>query len=100
MALRIQQHAKYRENDYWTWSVWIEGSEAELDSIAYVEYTLHPTFPQPVRQIKDRRTKFRLKTAGWGVFTIYATVVHKDGVATQLKHHLELRYPDGAVNVA
>ncbi len=65
-----------------------------------MEYTLHPTFPNPVRTVRDRTTKFRLDTRGWGVFTIYVKVVAKDGSAVMLSHALELRYPDGTPNVA
>jgi transcription initiation factor IIF auxiliary subunit len=94
-GLRLRQSADYEGGDSWSWAVWVEGSDADLDAIDYVEYTLHPTFPRPVRQIRDRSSKFRLETRGWGSFTIYATVVRKDGVPLRLEHDLELYYPDG-----
>jgi transcription initiation factor IIF auxiliary subunit len=96
MALRIAQDFRYRGEDYWDWWIWIEGSSEELDRIDRVVYILHPTFPSPVREVKDRASNFRLKTAGWGVFLIRATVKHKDGTETALKHFLQLEYPDQA----
>lgn len=96
MALRIEQGFKYQGEDYWDWWIWIEGSQDELDQIAHVIYILHPTFPNPVREVKDRSTKFRLKTAGWGVFRIRATVKHKNGKETLLTHDLTLEYPSQA----
>ena len=100
MSLKIAQDFDYKGNDWWEWSVWIEGTEQELDQINYVEYTLHPTFSKPVRIITDRSSKFLLKTAGWGVFTIYAKAAHDDGKATLLEHDLELLYPDGTPTAA
>lgn len=95
MALEIKQGFEYQGKDWWKWWVWVDGPEQELDRIEYVEYTLHSSFPKPVRQITDRSSKFRLETAGWGVFTIYIKVVYKGGEKTFLEHDLELLYPDG-----
>src|SRR5829696_7156569 len=79
MALELKQDSEYKGKDWWKWSVWIDGSEQELDQIRYVEYTLHHTFPRPVRKIANRSSRFRLDAHGWGTFTIYAKAVHKDG---------------------
>jgi len=100
MSLTIAQDFNYKDDDWWKWSVWIEGSEQELDDIKSVEYTLHPSFPNPVRSITDRSSKFRLKTAGWGTFTIYAKAAHRNGEQTLLEHELELLYPDGTPTLA
>jgi transcription initiation factor IIF auxiliary subunit len=93
MPLGIAQAAKYEGDDWWEWSVWIEAEESELDAIEFVQYTLHHTFPQPVRRISDRTTHFRLKSSGWGGFTIYAKAVQKDRSETTLQHELKLYYP-------
>jgi transcription initiation factor IIF auxiliary subunit len=95
VALKIAQDYKYVGQDYWKWSVWLEGPARELDRVASVTYTLHPTFIRPVRTIDSREHKFRLKTSGWGTFTIYAQVNRKDGSIRKLKHNLVLLYPDG-----
>lgn len=100
MSLTIAQDFNYRGEDWWEWSVWIDGPEQELDEVKSVEYTLHPSFSNPVRTIADRSSKFRLKTAGWGVFTIYAKAAHKNGGETLLEHDLELLYPDGTATMA
>lgn len=96
MAIRIEQGFKYQGDDYWDWWIWIEGAQEELDQIDRVIYILHPTFPSPVREVKDRSTKFRLKTSGWGVFLIRATVKYKNGSDTPLTHYLTLEYPGQA----
>lgn len=97
---RPKQSFKYQGDDWWEWSVWIEGNDTDLDTIEYVIYTLHPTFTQPVRKETDRKSKFRLDTGGWGVFTIFIEVVLKSGEKIHLKHALTLEYPDGSKNLA
>jgi hypothetical protein len=93
MRISIKQKATSEKDNWWRWSVWIEGDSAALNRIEYVEYTLHPSFPQPVRRIDDRSSKFRLDSEGWGEFLIRAQVVHKDGSKKSLKRWLELKSP-------
>jgi transcription initiation factor IIF auxiliary subunit len=100
MALKIAQNDKYVGDDYWKWEAWLEGPSKELDQVKSVTYTLHPTFPNPVRTIESRDNKFKLKTAGWGTFTLYAKVLRKNGSTEKLKHDVELRYPSGETTTA
>jgi transcription initiation factor IIF auxiliary subunit len=100
MSLQIQQNFEYQDNDWWKWWVWIDGPDEELDDLDYVVYTLHHTFANPIRKVDDRKSRFKLKTSGWGVFKLYATLVHKDGRETELCHDLRLEYPDGTPNTA
>jgi transcription initiation factor IIF auxiliary subunit len=100
MELTIEQGFEYQENDWWKWWVWLDGSDEALDQVDHVIYKLHSTFPDPVRTVKDRSSKFRLDSAGWGGFVIRAKVVHKNKQVTVLKHELELRYHDGTVTDA
>ena len=95
MALSIEQSQEYVGNERWRWSVWIGGAPEELDSIAHVVYILHPTFHNPVRDVTDRASNFRLDTSGWGGFIIHAKVAHHDGHETPLNHELVLLYPNG-----
>lgn len=95
MAMKLEQDFDYKGKDLWEWSVWVNASDAELDRIERVQYTLHPTFPKPVRDVFDRATKFRLTTSGWGVFTVYAKAFLKTGETVEMQHELELRYPSG-----
>ena len=96
----IQQWEKYEGQDWWKWAVWIEAPDEALDSIEFVEWTLHPSFPNPIRKINNRASKFRLETGGWGVFQIVARVQTKDGIQTKLRHYLRLHYPDGKQTTA
>jgi hypothetical protein len=88
MTLRVAQESHRRAKDWWDWSVWMEGTPKELDGVAHVMYTLHPTFPDPVRRVASRRNKFRLDSSGWGEFEIFAEIVRKDGTRLKRKHWL------------
>lgn len=91
----VEQSYNYAGDDYWDWSVWIESEDPKkLDKISSVTYQLHNTFYNPVRIIKDRKSKFRLDTSGWGTFTIYIVINLKDKSVIELKHNLILEYPD------
>lgn len=100
MALHISQGFEYQQTDWWKWWIWIDGPAEELDQVDHVVYVLHPTFPNPVRTVRDRNSNFRLETAGWGVFHIYAKVIHQDGREIHLEHDLVLEYPDGTPTAA
>ena len=54
MSVNIAQDFEYQGDDWWKWWVWIDGPKEELDQIDHVVYTLHPTFPNPVRIVRDR----------------------------------------------
>jgi hypothetical protein len=43
--MEIHQSEQYVGDNYWKWSVWIEGPSEELDAVEFVEWQLHPTFP-------------------------------------------------------
>lgn len=90
MPIQIEQSCAPAGKDHWKWSVWLDGTEQELDSVDHVVYTLHPTFPEPVRRIAERETAFRLYSAGWGEFMIHAAVHYRDGRVEKLDHWLYL----------
>jgi transcription initiation factor IIF auxiliary subunit len=94
-TLKIEQSQKYKGDGWWSWSVWVAGSASQLDGIAKVEYTLHPTFAKPVRAVSTRRNQFKLSSEGWGGFRLYARVIRKDGTIVNIQHQLQLYYPDG-----
>ncbi|MFZ2471076.1 MAG: pYEATS domain-containing protein [Methanothrix sp.] len=94
MKIEVKQSSKYKGNDRWTWSIWLEGATDDyLDKIEYVEYTLHPTFSKPVRRVIERRTGFQLNSSGWGEFEIYIRVQYKNGSFENIRHWLKLDYP-------
>lgn len=72
------------------WTVYVDADAVTLSHIRSVEYTLHPTFPNPVRTVSTRENKFALSAIGWGEFTIYAKVYFTDGTAGSYRYRLNL----------
>jgi transcription initiation factor IIF auxiliary subunit len=89
----VAQNQKYEGDQWWRWSLWIEGSDEDLDAIASVTYTLHPTFPDPIRTVTDRASKFQLRCSGWGIFLIPVEVRLKNGQTIELEHQLQFAIP-------
>jgi transcription initiation factor IIF auxiliary subunit len=79
------------EPGWWDWGVYIEGAPTELDRIRCVEYSLHPTFPNPVRRVCSRADRFLLAARGWGTFTVGIKLFLNDGSIRQMSHRLEFR---------
>ncbi|MCK4820650.1 hypothetical protein KA005_33100 [bacterium] len=96
MALEIIQNNKRREmEDYWDWELYIKGDWEELKEIEYVEYTLHETFPNPIRRKYNSKDGFKLKTAGWGEFTVFIRVHYKENINKKdeyIEEYLQLSY--------
>lgn len=93
MTLKIKNNWNYVGDDRWDWEAFIDdGGSGEISDINFVEYVLHPTFPNPIRKVKDQGTNFRLKSNGWGTFRIKAFAHMKDGNKVRLEHELELYY--------
>jgi transcription initiation factor IIF auxiliary subunit len=62
--IKVDNTAKYVGNGRYDWTVFIVAEKAVLSGIKAVEYTLHPTFPNPVRQ--SRGPDFAITANGCG----------------------------------
>jgi len=91
LNVTVKNRSRQIEPGWWEWNIFIEGAPAELDRIRCVEYSLHPTFPNPVRLVCDRPSRFQLTARGWGTFTVGIKIMLKDGSLRQLNHPLEFR---------
>lgn len=93
MNFKLKNDWNYVGDDRWDWEIYLESENpSDLEQVESVKYILHPTFRVPVRTIKDRTEGFRLKTNGWGTFTIKAFVYMKNGKKIKLEHVLKLQY--------
>jgi transcription initiation factor IIF auxiliary subunit len=89
--------------DRYEWKVFVRADTKVLNTIAYVEYTLHKTFPNRVRRIYERQQNFALTAIGWGEFDILARVVFDNGGMIFLTYRLRLsgnKEFRGDVNIA
>jgi hypothetical protein len=64
--------------DLYAWCVFLEGSSEEIGNIRQIEYTLHPSFPDPVRIIGDADHCFALQSQGWGIFQIRVRITYQN----------------------
>jgi len=92
---------KYDYNWY-EWCVFVLGTEEELAAIESIKYTLHPSFPEPVRVIKNRSNCFALFSSGWGAFTLGVEATFTDGSTSNMTHFVDLlkSWPRGAMPAA
>lgn len=74
--------------------IWIEGTDAELDSIQRVEYLLHPSFKNNLRKSENRDNKFSISIWTWGYFLIVVTILFKDGRTDSIRYSLSYDLPD------
>lgn len=93
MDIQLKNNWKYKGNDWWEWEAFVDdGGSGEIKDIEFVEYVLHPTFPDPIRRIDSRNNNFKLQTEGWGEFKLKAFLHKKDGSKKKLEHNIELQY--------
>jgi len=93
--LKVRNTYRYLERGRYQWTLFIDEDRATLKRIRCVEYTLHPTFPDPVRRICEPEDAFRLSTDGWGEFTILLKIEWGDGRVTRQQYRLDLHSPPG-----
>jgi transcription initiation factor IIF auxiliary subunit len=72
------------------WCMFVDGTWAELSEIREIEYTLHPSFPDPVRVIREPMNCFALQSQGWGEFNIRARVMLADDSVVKKTFYLKL----------
>lgn len=90
MGLDVAQEVSRPAEDEWCWSLWLVGLDENLDAVAFVDWELHPTFPNPIRRTHDRESGFRLEGRAWGEFMVHVRVHRGDGQVEELEHWLRL----------
>ncbi len=78
----VNTYKKLRDNWY-SWTVSIEGTPQELKEIKYVTYLLHESFPNRRIVSTSAANNFARTIQGWGEFLIRAEVTMKSG---EVKH--------------
>src|SRR4051794_13930472 len=97
LRVRLKSDVTHITEDWWSWKVWVDGADEALDQIDTVKYLLHPTFPNPIRVVRNRQSKFELSERGWGEFAITAQVFTKTGETISLEHWIEFKQPGETV---
>jgi transcription initiation factor IIF auxiliary subunit len=90
-SLDVQNVAE-RAGDQWKWTAFVTGPPEQIAKIRCVRYTLHPTFPDPVKEVcemSDPKHPFAFSAVGWGTFNLRARIEFKDGSSSDLTHYLK-----------
>jgi transcription initiation factor IIF auxiliary subunit len=91
--LELSNVAKsFDANKTWKWIAFITAPPEILQKIKCVQYTLHPTFPDPVERVcstSNTKYPFGLYATGWGTFNLRANVEFGDGSQKELQHVLD-----------
>lgn len=90
-SLNVENTAKYSDGHY-SWTVFMVGEESVLQNIDYVQYNLHPSFPNPVQVVRARggTCAFAFSSTSWGEFNVHVKIRFKDGNETSFDHWLNL----------
>lgn len=86
--LKISESSKFSTSAGYEWKIGIDAASAVLDSISSVQYVLHPSYSNPIREVDDRSGKFALTFTGSGPFTLVANVQFRNGEMVSVKHEL------------
>jgi transcription initiation factor IIF auxiliary subunit len=86
----IDNTAKYLGNGRYNWTVFATGDAKALSEVGAVQYTLHPTFSNPV--VWGSGPTFAFSAVGWGEFNLVAKIYYKDKrrPPTTINHWLHL----------
>lgn len=74
-------------------AVFLQEEAEVLDTIRMVEYKLHDSFTQPVRQNDDRESAFTESFYTWGIFMVFVTVLFNDGRMERFRFPLDYQLP-------
>ena len=83
--------AKQIREGWFEWIVYIDGPKDSIEKIACVQYSLHPSFPDPhqlVCEPGDGPRRFALKKEGWGTFAVGIRIFLKSGPVQEMSHPL------------
>src|SRR5689334_19483418 len=90
--LKLGQFSRYvrlRHNRrIYAFCLFIDDRRDVLERIEEVVYTLHPTFPDPVRRHRNIEACFALQSEAWGSFLSTYEVHWKDGRIDLPKYYL------------
>lgn len=82
--------SKKYNDDWYEWCVFVDEGSDIINVIKSIEYTLHPSFPDPVRLVTSKGNKFALFSSGWGGFSVKIRVNYEDGSSTSTSYFLKL----------
>ena len=88
----LNDYRQLRDNWY-SWTIRIDGTEGELSKIDQVTYILHKSFPNNRLVSKDPTNQFEMTFQGWGEFLVKAEILLRDKTKSFGELWLNLGFP-------
>lgn len=85
---KVSANELYGQDTAYEWSLELNTSDDILQQIDFVKYILHTTFIQPERNIRNRKSNFKLEMIGWGTFEVNIEIHFIDGTIAKTSHEL------------
>jgi hypothetical protein len=82
--------SKKYDDDWYDWCVFVDEGSDVINTIKSIEYALHPSFPDPVRLVVNKASKFALFSSGWGGFSIKIRINYENGSLFSTSYSLRL----------
>ncbi|OLS19071.1 MAG: hypothetical protein HeimC3_47440 [Candidatus Heimdallarchaeota archaeon LC_3] len=82
--------SKTNIRNYYRWKVFIDEDYNSLNKILSVKYTLHESFPDPIRYVTDPKSKFSIISKGWGEFKLMIDIKFKNSEDQHIDYILKL----------
>lgn len=86
--LRPANTSQHLGEGRWRWTIYLDGNSQDLDRVKCVEYTLHPTFSNPIQLICNRSSQFAFTAIGWGTFVVRIKAFLIDGSIKEMRYQL------------
>ncbi|ADB36653.1 CHAT domain-containing protein [Spirosoma linguale] len=94
---KLQRETKRTADDSWEWSICVEAGKAALNKIDSVVYEI--PFPEnPVREVYDSESRFRLSDVYTAAFTANVEIRLKDGTTENTKINIDVNEAPLTVN--
>src|ERR1017187_4973310 len=88
--LVVMFDSDFRDQDWWTFEIFLQGPGSGLDEVVEVTYVLPPSFAPPVRRVGDRESQFRLEGSTSSPFHFWVTVRYRGGETSSSGYYLKL----------
>jgi hypothetical protein len=89
-SFSVQQYCRFSRESHkhrlFAFCLFILEDSGNLENVEEVEYTLDPSFPDPVRISRDKKHAFALQSEAWGSFYAHVRIFLNDGSSVREQH--------------
>ncbi|MHA2029740.1 MAG: pYEATS domain-containing protein [Candidatus Hodarchaeales archaeon] len=94
--MRLSNVYRQLRDNWYSWTISIQGTDKEIGKIDQVTYILHKSFPNNRLVSKDPTNQFAMTFQGWGEFLVKAEILMKDKTKNFGELWLNLGFPKTA----